>query len=144
MPGGETRAASVGAAIAEVPPDAAVVLVHDAARPLLTDDVIERVLAPLSEGWDGVVPGLPLADTVKRVRDGQVVETLARDELVAVQTPQCFIASALRDAVGADGEASDCAGLVEARGGRVTVVPGDRRLLKVTTPEDLELVSTWL
>lgn len=143
--GGETRAASVGAAIAEVPPDAAVVLVHDAARPLLTDEVIERVLAPLSEGWDGVVPGLPLADTVKRVRDGAVVETLARDELVAVQTPQSFLAAVLRDAVAAGGgDASDCAGLVEARGGRVTVVPGDRRLLKVTTREDLELVSTWL
>jgi 2-C-methyl-D-erythritol 4-phosphate cytidylyltransferase len=142
--GGETRAASVAAAIAEVPPDAAVVLVHDAARPLLTDEVIERVLAPLSQGWDGVVPVMPLADTVKRVRDGEVVETLARDELVAVQTPQSFVAAVLRDAVGAGGEASDCAGLVEARGGRVTVVPGDRRLLKVTTREDLELVSAWL
>ena len=58
--GGATRAESVRAALAEVPEDALVVLVHDAARPLLTEDVLERVLAPLSEGWDGVVPGLPI------------------------------------------------------------------------------------
>jgi 2-C-methyl-D-erythritol 4-phosphate cytidylyltransferase len=142
--GGPTRTASVRAAMEGVPQDAAVALVHDAARPVLPEEVIERVLAPLSEGWDGVVPGLPLADTVKRVSDGRVVETLDRDALVAVQTPQAFIASVLRDALGAGEEASDCAALVEARGGRVTVVPGDRRLLKVTTPEDLELVSSWL
>jgi 2-C-methyl-D-erythritol 4-phosphate cytidylyltransferase len=142
--GGESRAASVRVAVGEVPDDAAVVLVHDAARPLLPDEVIERVLAPLSEGWDGVVPGLPLADTVKRVSGGSVVETLARDELVAVQTPQAFVAPVFRDAVASGADASDCAGLVEARGGRVTVVPGDRRLLKITTAEDLELVSSWL
>lgn len=142
--GGPTRTASVRAAMADVPPEAAAALVHDAARPVLPEDVIERVLAPLSEGWDGVVPGLPLADTVKRVRGGEVVETLAREELAAVQTPQAFVAPVLRDALRAGGEASDCAALVEARGGRVTVVPGDRRLLKITTPEDLELVSSWL
>jgi 2-C-methyl-D-erythritol 4-phosphate cytidylyltransferase len=142
--GGATRTESVRAALVEVPEDAAVALVHDAARPLLPEDVIGRVLAPLGEGWDGAVAALPLADTVKRVRGGQVVETLAREGLVAVQTPQAFVASVLRDAVGAGGDASDCAGLVEARGGRVTVVPGDRRLLKVTTREDLELVSSWL
>ena len=67
VPGGETRADSVRAGIAEVPADAVVVLVHDAARPLLPEAVIERVLAPLSEGWDGAVPGLPVADTLKRV-----------------------------------------------------------------------------
>jgi 2-C-methyl-D-erythritol 4-phosphate cytidylyltransferase len=142
--GGASRTASVRAAMGSVPEDAAVALVHDAARPLLPEEVIERVLAPLSEGWDGVVPGVPLADTVKRVREGRVVETLARDELVAVQTPQAFVAPVLRGAVRGEGEASDCAGLVEARGGRVTVVPGDPRLLKITTREDLELVSSWL
>jgi 2-C-methyl-D-erythritol 4-phosphate cytidylyltransferase len=142
VPGGATRAASVRAALAEVPGDAAVVLVHDAARPVLPEDVVERVLAPLAEGWDGVVPGLPARDTVKRVRGDEVVETLERSELVLVQTPQAFVATALREAAGGDG--SDCASLVEARGGRVKVVPGDPRLLKVTTPADLELVSTWL
>src|SRR5947208_651446 len=106
--GGDTRAASVRAALAEVPEDASVVLVHDAARPLISDAVIERVLAPLSEGWDGVVPALRVSDTVKRIAGGQVVETLDRDGLVVAQTPQAFVASVLRQA--ADGEGTDCAG----------------------------------
>jgi 2-C-methyl-D-erythritol 4-phosphate cytidylyltransferase len=142
--GGATRADSVRIALAEVPEEAAVVLVHDAARPFLPPEVVERVLTALSDGWDGVVPGLPLADTVKRVSGEQVVETLDRDGLVSVQTPQAFVAAALRDAVAAGRHATDCAALVEARGGRVRVVPGDRRLLKVTTAEDLELVASWL
>ena len=142
MTGGATRAASVRAALAEVPDDAAVALVHDAARPLLADDVVERVLAPLSEGWDGAVPALPVPDTVKRVRGDAVVETLDRSQLVLVQTPQAFVTRVLREASG--GEAGDCAALVEARGGRVKVVPGDERLRKVTTPADLELVASWL
>jgi 2-C-methyl-D-erythritol 4-phosphate cytidylyltransferase/2-C-methyl-D-erythritol 2,4-cyclodiphosphate synthase len=129
----------------EVADDAVVVLVHDAARPLLADSVLERLLAALGEGWDGAIPGLPLADTVKRVRDGAVAETVDRSGLWAVQTPQAFPAPTLRAALAdADGESTDCAGLVEARGGRVTVVPGDRRLLKVTEPADLELVHSWL
>jgi 2-C-methyl-D-erythritol 4-phosphate cytidylyltransferase len=143
--GGASRSESVREGLAEVADDAAVVLVHDGARPLLPDDVIERVLAPLSEGWDGVVPGLPLSDTVKRVESDRVVETLPRGELVAVQTPQAFIASVLREALAGDvSEASDCASLVEARGGRVKVVAGDPRLLKVTSVEDLALVESWL
>ena len=143
--GGASRSESVREALAEVADDAAVVLVHDAARPLLPEGVIERVLAPLSEGWDGVVPGLPVSDTVKRVEGDRVVETLPRGELVAVQTPQAFIASVLREAVSGDvSAASDCASLVEARGGRVKVVEGDPRLLKVTSGEDLALVETWL
>jgi 2-C-methyl-D-erythritol 4-phosphate cytidylyltransferase len=143
--GGSTRAESVRAGLAEVPGDAVVALVHDAARPLVTDEVIERVLRPLSAGWDGAVPGLPLADTVKRVRGNEVVETLARSELVAVQTPQAFGAPVLRDAFAGElGDASDCASLVETAGGRVTVVPGERRLLKITDPDDLALVESWL
>ena len=145
VPGGETRAASVRAGVAEVPEDAAVVLVHDAARPLLPDEVIERVIAPLAEGWDGAVPGLPVSDTVKRIgADGGIVETVDRDGLWAVQTPQAFTTDALRRAVTGGGEATDCAGLVEARGGRVKVVPGDPRLLKVTTTDDLARVASWL
>jgi 2-C-methyl-D-erythritol 4-phosphate cytidylyltransferase len=142
--GGATRADSVRAAMAEVAPDAAVVLVHDAARPILTEDVIERVLAPLSEGWDGVVPALPVADTVKRVRGEEVVETLERDELVTVQTPQAFVADVLRRALQLGGQAGDCAALVERAGGRVRIVDGDPRLLKVTSAADLEVVATWL
>jgi 2-C-methyl-D-erythritol 4-phosphate cytidylyltransferase len=141
--GGTTRAASVRAALAEVPEDAAVVLVHDAARPILPDDVIERVLAPLSEGWDGAIPAVAVPDTVKRVRDSEVVETVDRSDLVLAQTPQAFVASVLR-AAAAGGEASDCAALVEAQGGRVTTVAGDPRLVKVTTPGDLDLVARFL
>ncbi len=143
--GGASRAESVRLGVAETDVDAVALVVHDAARPLVPEDVLERVLTALGAGWDGAVPGLPVSDTVKRVRGEQVVETLPRDELVAVQTPQAFAAAALRPAL--DGEisgASDCASLVEARGGRVTVVAGDERLLKVTTPADLALVETWL
>ncbi len=143
--GGPTRAESVRLGVAEVADDAAAILVHDAARPLLPDEVIGRVLAPLGEGWDGAVPALRIPDTIKRVEGDQVVETLARDQLVAVQTPQAFVASVLREALAGDiAGASDCAALVEARGGRVRVVEGDRRLLKVTSEEDLALVESWL
>jgi len=143
--GGDSRSESVREALAEVADDAAVVLVHDAARPLVPDEVIERVLAPLGEGWDGVVPGLRVSDTVKRVEGDRVVETLPRGELMAVQTPQAFIASVLREALTGDvSGASDCASLVEARGGRVKVVDGDPRLLKVTSTEDLAQVESWL
>ena len=69
------------------------ILVHDAARPLLPDEVIDRLIGALGEGYDGAVPVLPVTDTVKRVRDGVVDETLVRDELVTVQTPQAFIAA---------------------------------------------------
>ncbi len=143
--GGPTRTDSVRAGLAEVPADALVVLVHDAARPLLSDDVIERVLAPLSEGWDGAVPGIPVSDTLKRVGpDGAVEETVARDSLYAVQTPQAFVADVFRRAVAGGADATDCAGLVEAAGGRVKVVDGDPRLLKVTTADDLAKIASWL
>ena len=143
--GGASRSESVRLALEEVPAEAAVVLVHDAARPLLPEEVIERVLAPLSEGWDGVVPAVPLADTVKRVEGDRVVETLSREDLVAVQTPQAFLADTLRRAVSGDvSSATDCASLVESRGGRIKVVEGDPRLLKVTDAEDLALVESWL
>jgi 2-C-methyl-D-erythritol 4-phosphate cytidylyltransferase len=145
--GGDTRADSVRAGLAEVPEDAAFVLVHDAARPLLPPEVIERLLAALGEGYDGAVPGLPVSDTVKRAVDGVVVETLARDELVAAQTPQAFVASVLRDAFrpgDSSSLATDCSSLVEAAGGRVKVVAGDERLQKVTTRADLERMEGFL
>ncbi len=143
--GGPSRAESVRVALGEVPQDALVVLVHDAARPILPDDVIERVLQPLSEGWDGVVPALPLADTVKRADErGAVTETVDRTGLYAAQTPQAFVAATLRRAL-ADGAAdTDCAALVESTGGRVALVEGDARLLKVTTPGDLALVEALI
>lgn len=141
--GGETRSASVRAATAEAG-DAAVLLVHDAARPLVSDAVVERVLTALA-GWDGAVPGLPLADAVKRVEGEAVVETLERRGLYAIQTPQAFVATVLLDALAAaEEDAPDCAALVEARGGRVRVVGGDPRLAKVTDSADLELIAEWL
>lgn len=142
--GGETRSDSVRAGLAEVPADALVVLVHDAARPLVSDEVVERVLAPLSEGWDGAVPGLPVGDTLKRAgADGGVEETVPREGLWAIQTPQAFRAEVLRRAQADGAEATDCAGLVEAAGGRVKIVDGDPRLLKVTSTTDLETVAGW-
>ena len=143
--GGASRAESVRRGVEEVPAEVAAVLVHDAARPLVPDEVIERVLEPLGEGWDGVVPALPVADTIKRVEGITVSETLVRDHLVAVQTPQAFAADALRAALAGNiAVASDCASLVEANGGRVRVIAGDPRLLKVTTPPDLVVVEALL
>ena len=144
--GGDSRTASVAVALAEVPEDALVIVVHDAARPLVDAAVVERVLEPLGRGFDGAVPGLPVADTLKRVHEGAVVETVERAGLVAAQTPQAFLAPVLRAAFAADDldKATDCAALVEARGGRVAIVEGDPRLLKVTTPADLALVESWL
>jgi 2-C-methyl-D-erythritol 4-phosphate cytidylyltransferase len=143
--GGETRAESVRAGLAEVDEGATVVLVHDAARPALPEEVIQRVLEALNEGWDGAVPALPPADTLKRVSGRQVVETLPREELAAAQTPQAFLAPVLREAFAGDvAGATDCSAVVEAYGGRVTTVHGDRRLLKVTEPADLELVAAFL
>jgi 2-C-methyl-D-erythritol 4-phosphate cytidylyltransferase len=144
--GGATRTESVRAGLGEVPEEALVVLVHDAARPVLPEEVIGRVLAPLGEGWDGAVPALPVSDTLKRARDdGRVLETIDRSGLYAVQTPQAFLAHALRDAFAGDvADASDCAALVERRGGRVQLVEGDPGLIKVTTQADLMHVEGLL
>jgi 2-C-methyl-D-erythritol 4-phosphate cytidylyltransferase len=112
------------------------------------EEMIGRVITALTGGWDAAVPGIPLADAVKRVNGETVIETIDRAGLVAVQTPQAFSAGALREALSAlqqsVTDAVDCASLIEARGGRVRVVEGDPRLLKVTTRADLELVGSWL
>src|SRR5215210_2909989 len=91
--GGETRTESVRAAVAKVSDDAVVIVVHDAARPLVPEDLIERLLTALNEGWDGAVPVVSLSDTVKRLDGERVVETLDREALVAAQTPQAFLAT---------------------------------------------------
>ncbi len=143
--GGETRAESVRNALAEVSDEALVVLVHDAARPLVDDAVIQRVLGRLDGTVDGVVPGMAVQDTVKRVSGGVVAETVDREGLVAVQTPQAFVAESLRAAFAGElAGATDCASLVERLGGRVAVVDGDPRLAKVTTVGDLERVTGLL
>jgi len=135
--GGETRTASVRAGLAAVPPDAEILVVHDAARPLASVTLFERVVEAVRNGADGAVPGVALADTVKIVEDGAVAETLDRNRLVAVQTPQAFDAHALRRAHQAGDEGTDDASLVEAIGGRVVVVAGEDANAKITTQHDL-------
>jgi len=139
VPGGATRPDSVAAGLACVPEGADFVLVHDAARPLVPPDVVDRVVAALRAGAQGAVPALPLADTVKRVGpDGSVAETLDRGALRAVQTPQGFPLPVLREALGKRaGDATDCASMVERLGRPVVCVEGDERAFKVTTPTDL-------
>jgi 2-C-methyl-D-erythritol 4-phosphate cytidylyltransferase len=145
VPGGVSRAESARLALAEVPEDALVVLVHDAARPVLEEAVLERILQGLAQGHDGVVPALPVPDTLKRVERGEVVETVSRDGLVGAQTPQAFLAASLRRAFQKEGaDATDCSSLVERAGGRVAVVQGDPRLLKVTNAADLAHVEMLL
>ena len=142
--GGATRSDSVRAGLACIPEAADVVVVHDAARPLASADLFARVVAAVRAGADGAVPGLPVSDTVKRVRDDRVVETVARDDLVAVQTPQAFRRSALEAAHAGAGVGTDDAALVEAAGGTVAVVPGETRNFKVTLADDLEIARALI
>jgi 2-C-methyl-D-erythritol 4-phosphate cytidylyltransferase len=143
--GGTTRAESVRAALADVGSEALVVLVHDAARPFLSEEVMERVLEPLGEGYDGAVPTLPVPDTLKRIEGSVVAETVSRDGLVSVQTPQSFLAPTLRRAYDGDiSDVTDCSSLVERAGGRIAMVEGDPRLFKITTAADLDLAESLL
>jgi 2-C-methyl-D-erythritol 4-phosphate cytidylyltransferase len=136
--GGATRSASVRRALAAVPDDAEIVVVHDAARPLASDALFAAVIDAVRAGADGAVPGLPVVDTVKRVADGVVSETVPREDLVTVQTPQAFRSAILRAAHRCEPEGTDDAAVVEATGGRVVVVPGERTNIKITEPEDLD------
>jgi 2-C-methyl-D-erythritol 4-phosphate cytidylyltransferase len=147
--GGATRADSVRHGLAAVPPDAAVIVVHDAARPLAAPALFTAVIEAVTEGGaDGAVPGVPPSDTIKAVDpSGNVTSTLDRATLVAVQTPQAFRAVVLRrahqDASPGPG-ATDDAMLVEALGGTVRVVPGDPGNLKITGPDDLQVAERVL
>jgi 2-C-methyl-D-erythritol 4-phosphate cytidylyltransferase len=136
--GGPTRSESVRAGLAAVPPSADVIVVHDAARPFAPASLFHAVVAAVTAGSAGAVPGLAVADTVKRTRAGVVVATLDRSELVTVQTPQAFAAAVLRRAHTTGGEATDDAALVEAEGGEVVVVAGDPVNVKITTLADLD------
>jgi 2-C-methyl-D-erythritol 4-phosphate cytidylyltransferase len=145
--GGASRSESVRNALAAAG-DADVVLVHDAARPLVSADLVERALAALDGDVDAVIAAAPVTDTVKEASDGTVVRTLDRSRLWAVQTPQVFRRAALEDALAQPDDvlaaATDDAGLVEARGGVVRVVASSPRNLKVTTPTDLRLAELLL
>lgn len=143
--GGATRSESVRAGLAVLPEDVEVVVVHDAARPLAAPSLFEAVVDALARSTAaGVIPVLPVTETIKRVVDGRVVATLARHELGAVQTPQAFRAGPLRAAHARGGDATDDAALVEALGQVVLTVPGDARNLKLTTPEDMALAEILL
>lgn len=144
VPGGANRSASVRAGLAAVPADAEIVVVHDAARPLATSALFASVLEAVEAGADAAVPGLPVVDTIKRVRAGEVTETLERADLLAVQTPQAFRAEILRRAHAGDGVATDDAALVEAIGGRVAAVLGDPANRKLTRPDDLDALEREL
>jgi 2-C-methyl-D-erythritol 4-phosphate cytidylyltransferase len=147
VPGGPTRADSVRCGLAAVPASAEVIVVHDAARPLASPGLFDAVIEAVTGGGaDGAVPGVPPSDTIKAVDGaGNVTGTLNRSTLVAVQTPQAFRAGVLRRAHQQAGAgATDDAMLVEALGGRVRVVPGDPRNLKITAPDDLGAVARLL
>ncbi|MED5599078.1 MAG: 2-C-methyl-D-erythritol 4-phosphate cytidylyltransferase [Actinomycetota bacterium] len=138
--GGATRSASVRCGLAAVPDDAGVVLVHDGARPLATPGLFRRVADAVLAGADAVVPGVPVTDSLRTAGGGVV----ARDGVIAVQTPQGFNADSLRAAHAGGGEASDDATLVEASGGTVVVVEGEPANLKITRPADLDLARLEL
>ncbi len=149
--GGRTRAESVRAGLQAVPAGVRWVLVHDAARPAADAELFGRVIEALREGAVAVVPGIGMTDTVKRVRpdageaEGRwlVDETLDRDELMAVQTPQGFDTEVLRAVHRGDATGTDDAVLVEQSGLPVVVVRGSRRNFKITTREDLEAMRAW-
>jgi 2-C-methyl-D-erythritol 4-phosphate cytidylyltransferase len=142
--GGASRSASVRSGLAAIPDDVDVVVVHDAARPLASRALFARVVGAVRAGADAAIPGVPVSDTVKRVRDNVVVETVARDDLVAVQTPQAFRRAALERAHAGEGVGTDDAALVEAAGGTVVVVEGESRNLKLTLAADLELAQALI
>jgi 2-C-methyl-D-erythritol 4-phosphate cytidylyltransferase len=144
--GGATRSDSVRAALAALPPDLDVILVHDAARPLLAPDVLERCVRVAADG-KGAVAGYPAVDTLKEVdASGRVLGTPERARFWHAQTPQAFPAAVIRRAYErADGAAAtDDASLVERLGETVVMVEASPRNLKVTRPEDLALAELFL
>jgi len=145
--GGSSRQESVRLALAAVSPDRAVVVCHDAARPFAAPELFTAVIDALGD-VAGVVPVLPLPDTVKRVRDGFVESTVAREELRLAQTPQAFAVPALRDAhergAAAGVRSTDDAALLEWAGYRVRTVTGEPVNFKITTAEDLARAERYV
>jgi 2-C-methyl-D-erythritol 4-phosphate cytidylyltransferase len=152
--GGDTRQESVANALAEAPADAELVLVHDAVRPMVTRELVERVIAE-ARARRAAILGIPAMDTVKEVKRTSlpgdvalITATIPRERVVLAQTPQVFHAALLREAfarAAADGASgSDEAGLVERLGHDVYVVLGSERNLKITRPGDLDLAEFYL
>ncbi|WP_426509349.1 2-C-methyl-D-erythritol 4-phosphate cytidylyltransferase [Dactylosporangium sp. McL0621] len=146
VPGGATRQASVAAALAAVPERFDIVLVHDAARALTPPELVESVAAAVRGGHGAVIPVLPVVDTIKQVSDsGEVVATVDRSSLRAVQTPQGFRRDVLVKAhESALDEHTDDAGMAERIGITVFTVPGAEAALKITRPFDLEVAALFL
>jgi 2-C-methyl-D-erythritol 4-phosphate cytidylyltransferase len=147
--GGETRQDSVARALIALPADVDVVLVHDAARPLVPEELVTAVVSAVRSGHEAVVPGLPVVDTVKQVDAAEdVVTTVDRSVLRAIQTPQGFQRALLQRAHASadldDAPATDDAGLVERIGGRVHVIPGHEEAFKVTRPFDVVMAEAVL
>ncbi len=142
--GGRTRAESVRSGLRVVPPEARVIVVHDAARPLSAPQLWAEVIAAIESGADAAVPCVPVSDTIKQRQDDGRLVTLERASLLAVQTPQAFSAASLRAAHAGGADATDDAALVEAIGGRVVSVPGEVSNIKVTAPVDLQVAETLM
>lgn len=147
--GGAERSHSVRAALHAAPDHAEVIVVHDAARPLVSPQVVQDCLDALaSEDCDAVIAAVPVTDTIKQAQAREVVRTLDRRDLWAVQTPQVFHRAALERALEADDEqlaaATDDASLIEAFGGTVHLVPSPAENFKVTTPHDLRVADLLL
>ena len=140
--GGERRQDSVMAGLGALSSDVEIVLVHDGARPMVSCELIQRVMRGVRK-YGAVVPAIPLRDTIKEVNGSKVLRTVPRDRLIAVQTPQGFLKEILVDAYRKLGGASvtDDAGVVEMTGRNVWFVEGDERNIKITTPYDLKIVE---
>jgi len=136
--GGTTRRRSVQRGLAAVQADATTIVCHDAARPFATPALFVRVVEGLRD-VDGCIPTVPVPDTLKRTRDGRVMHTIPREDVVLAQTPQAFVCASLRAAHDAENveEATDDALLLEARGMPIATVAGEPGNFKITTPEDL-------
>lgn len=149
VPGGRERYESVRFGLDALPDAIDTVLVHDAARPFASAGLFERVIAEVRATGDGVVPALGMTDTLKRVdADGFVHETVDRQALVGVQTPQGFpreaLAAAYADAELQSAPPTDDAEVVQRGGGRVRTVPGELRAHKLTTPDDIPILEHFL
>jgi 2-C-methyl-D-erythritol 4-phosphate cytidylyltransferase len=145
--GGQRRRDSVANGLAEVPASADWILIHDAARPLVTPELVTAVMDRVELGdADAVIPVTPMTDTLKRVKNSRVLETLDRASIKAVQTPQAFRAESLRAAheFDRDADVTDDAGLVERIGGIVVTIAGDQHNMKVTFSGDLEIAQAIL
>lgn len=141
--GGERRQDSVANAVARLPASTEIVVIHDAARPLVTPATIERAIAGAARAG-AAIAAVRAHDTVKRVRDGVVMATLPREEIFLAQTPQAFRVAVLRDALAIGGDVTDEASLAERAGHDVHVVEGDPVNLKITARADLELAERLL